>query len=163
MFDTSISTILIRLCLLLIALADLYVSAKRRAQIEANVIAESKKELGLIWHVKMWFTGKAPAGILACLIFCIGFTQSILYLCVSAASMALLGMVWYSLWFDRELGSIRKQNAWYISYDDNTAITDKILRGLQEATAWSDKKVHLAVKIPLLVITSVIALVVCFM
>jgi hypothetical protein len=136
---------------LFLSFGVLYVAAQKRASQEVLLIFGSPVSLGLWWHVRMWFTGKAPTGIIAVLLFALCF-PGIYPKLIASACMGFTAMVWYSLWFDQFLSLERGLSRWYISQAKTTALTDKVLYYIKVQFNLTDKQTHLIVKLPLLFI-----------
>jgi hypothetical protein len=143
----------LQLILLLISLGGAYNAARFRAEKEAAIIRSSKKDQGLWWHIKMWTMGKAPYCLLLVAIFVSTFYRNVFSVILWATlAHSLLLLAWYSLWFDQYLSLARGKERWYVSFYRETALSDKFLRELMWRFSWSQKQVHLYVKVPLLLI-----------
>lgn len=149
----------LRLILLFAALYATYRAAKSRAPIEAKAIKASSVELGFKWHVKMWLTGKAGA-----VLFYVPFllTFSGWYILYAAIPSFIAAMALYSYVFDQAINLSRNYPRWYISFDDKTAQTDKVLREIMWRFKLTPKQTHLYVKLPLITLGLIACVLVAF-
>jgi hypothetical protein len=149
---------MIGLALLPVLLYLLHYAAKKRATLEAGKIKASSEELSFWWHVEMFVTGKAPAIIGSTLVY--GLATWSVY---GLAAMGLLGAVWYSYWFDQYLSLARSYPRWYISFDQHTALTDKLLREVMWRMKWTPEQTHKRVRVPLMVLGIILCVIVAIL
>lgn len=159
-FETSAGTITLRLCLLLLAYAALYFDCRlwvKRdyAEIEG---ARGKHELNRKFHRQGWLWKAASVTCIGTVYATFGYGWRIAML-YALASFLLSCVPFWWYFFDRWLNVRRDLSLWYFG---KNAGTDKFLTWIKAKTGWQQQHIINRVKIPLLLITGILAVVAVF-